>query len=141
MMIRKMILASHGKMAEGVVDSMEMVVGTVADLICFGLMPGHEPGEIAREVEDMIKQEPETQFLLLTDIRGGSVSNSLTRLACHKNVKLINGMNLALAIGLYLTDGVLRDEEIERVISEARDGLALVKNLNWDQSLEDEEIE
>lgn len=129
---RKMILASHGRMAEGVADSMGMVVGTVDDLICLGLLPGHEPGEITRQVEEMIQTEPETQFLLLTDIRGGSVSNSLTRLACYGNVRIINGMNLALAIGLYLTDGILDDEEIEAVIAEARAGLALVRDLkNW----------
>lgn len=138
-MKRKMILASHGKMAEGIADSMEMVVGTVDDLICLGLMPGHEPGEITREVEEMIQREPGTQFLLLTDIRGGSVSNSLTRLACHENVKMINGMNLALAIGLYLTDGILSDEEIESVILEAREGLHLVRDLR-DNPQDEEEI-
>lgn len=138
-MKRKMILASHGRMAEGIADSMGMVVGTVDDLICLGLMPGHEPGEITREVEEMIQEEPKTQFLLLTDIRGGSVSNSLTCLACHGNVKMINGMNLALAIGLYLTDGVLSDEEIESVIAEAREGLHLVRDLR-DHQPEEEEI-
>lgn len=136
---RKMILASHGRMAEGVADSMGMVVGTVDDLICLGLLPGHEPGEITRQVEEMIQTEPETQFLLLTDIRGGSVSNSLTRLACYENVRIINGMNLALAIGLYLTDGILDDEEIEAVIAEARDGLALVRDLK-NRLPEEEEI-
>ena len=139
-MTRKMILASHGRMAEGVADSMEMVVGTVDDLICLGLMPGHDPGEITREVEELIQREPETQFLLLTDIRGGSVSNSLTRLASHENVKMINVMNLALAIGLYLTDGALSDEDIESVIAEARNGLHLVRDLRGNQPDEEEII-
>ena len=111
--MKKMILASHGRMAAGLKDSMEMVVGNVDDLICFGLMPGEDPGGLTEKVEKLVKEEPGAQFLVLVDIRGGSVSNSLSRLSVYDNVRIINGMNMALAIGLYLTDGILTDQEIE----------------------------
>ena len=122
--MKKMILASHGRMASGLKDSMEMVVGNVDDLLCFGLMPGEEPG---------------TQFLILVDIRGGSVSNSLSRLSAYGNVRIINGMNMALAIGMYLTDGILNDQEIGDLIEEARDGLAMV-DFQKNQVDEEDEI-
>lgn len=124
---RMMILVSHGKLAEGLENAMRMVVGNVRDLLCFGLMPGEDPGQITEKAEALIQEQPETQFLILADIRGGSVSNSITRLTCYNNVRLVNGMNLALAIGLYLLDGVLTDEEIEMAAEDARNGIALVK--------------
>lgn len=139
-MKRKMILASHGRMAEGIMSSMQMVVGNVDDLQFFGLMPGEEPDKITEVIEAMVKEEADTQFLILVDIRGGSVSNSLTRLTCYEQVKLIQGMNLALAIGLYLTDGALSDEMIECVIADARDGICLGQNLVDAELDESEEI-
>lgn len=137
--MKKMILASHGMMASGLKDSMEMVVGNVDDLLCFGLMPGEDPGELTEKVEKMVKEEPGTQFLILVDIRGGSVSNSLSRLSVYENVRIINGMNLALAIGMYLTDGILNDQEIGDLIEEARDGLAMV-DFQKNQVDEEDEI-
>lgn len=137
--MKKMILASHGRMASGLKDSMEMVVGNVDDLLCFGLMPGEDPGELTEKVEKLVKEEPGTQFLILVDIRGGSVSNSLSRLSAYGNVRIINGMNMALAIGMYLTDGILNDQEIGDLIEEARDGLAMV-DFQKNQVDEEDEI-
>lgn len=137
--MKKMILASHGRMASGLKDSMEMVVGNVDDLLCFGLMPGEDPGELTEKVEKLVKEEPGTQFLILVDIRGGSVSNSLSRLSAYGNVRIINGMNMALAIGMYLTDGILNDQEIGGLIEEARDGLAMV-DFQKNQVDEEDEI-
>ena len=137
--MKKMILASHGRMAAGLKDSMEMVVGNVDDLICFCLMPGEDPGGLTEKVEKLVKEEPGAQFLVLVDIRGGSVSNSLSRLSVYDNVRIINGMNMALAIGLYLTDGILTDQEIEDLIREARNGLAMV-NFRKKQVDEEDEI-
>ena len=118
---------------------MEMVVGNVDELICFGLMPGEDPGGLTEKVEKLVKEEPGAQFLVLVDIRGGSVSNSLSRLSVYDNVRIINGMNMALAIGLYLTDGILTDQEIEDLIREARNGLAMV-NFRKKQVDEEDEI-
>lgn len=137
--MKKMILASHGRMASGLKDSMEMVVGNVDDLLCFGLMPGEDPGELTEKVEKLVKEEPGTQFLILVDIRGGSVSNSLSRLSAYGNVRIINGMNMALAIGMYLTDGILNDQEIGDLIEEARGGLAMV-DFQKNQVDEEDEI-
>lgn len=135
--MQRMILVSHGGMAEGVKNSMEMVAGSADGLLCFGLMPGQEPGELAERIEKIVESEPEQQFIILADIRGGSVSNSMTRLLKRKNVKLINGMNLALAIGLYLTDGALSDGRIREIIEEAKDGIGLSEE---DFSVQEEEI-
>lgn len=137
--MKKMILASHGRMASGLKDSMEMVVGNVDDLLCFGLMPGEDPGELTEKVEKLVKEEPGTQFLILVDIRGESVSNSLSRLSAYGNVRIINGMNMALAIGMYLTDGILNDQEIGDLIEEARGGLAMV-DFQKNQVDEEDEI-
>ncbi|MCD8221635.1 MAG: hypothetical protein LUD07_05505 [Clostridiales bacterium] len=138
-MRKKMILASHGRLAEGIVNAMQMVIGATGDLQYFGLMPGEDPEMITEAVERMLKAEPENQYLILVDIRGGSVSNSITRLAAYEQVKLIQGMNLPAVIGLYLTDGILDDDAIEEILVEARNGLCMMaedRSLDW----EDEEI-
>ena len=46
---------------------------------------------------------------------------------------------MALAIGMYLTDGILNDQEIGDLIEEARDGLAMV-DFQKNQVDEEDEI-
>lgn len=139
-MERKIILASHGNLAQGIASAMEMVIGKTDDIQCFGLMPGEDPGTILEAVEELVRSQPDTQFLILADILGGSVSNSLSRLSIYRHVSIINGVNLALAIGLYLTDGKLEDKEIQDIISQAREGIGLAAYGGFEQEAEEEII-
>ncbi|MDO4294817.1 MAG: hypothetical protein Q4D90_01500 [bacterium] len=118
---KKIILVSHGKLAEGMLHSIQMIVGEHKELSCMGMMPGEHYQSMVDAIEQSVKEHPETQHLIVADLLGGSVCNGMSILTTYPNVKLIAGMNMGLVIELLLNPQVLSDEEIDRVIQMAKD--------------------
>lgn len=76
MMKKKIFLISHGKLAEGMANALEMLVGDIGDLTTYGLMPGQAPEEIANAIEEQIKLCPDDRIFIVADLLCGSVSNA-----------------------------------------------------------------
>lgn len=120
-MDKKIILVSHGKLSAGMLHSVQMIVGENADLSCMGMLPGEHYQPMVDAVEQQLKEHPDTQYIVVADLLGGSVCNGMTTLTGYPNMKLVAGMNMGLVIGLLLTPGALSDEEIDARIMEAKD--------------------
>lgn len=124
---KKVILISHGKLSAGMADSVAMIIGDVENLSYYGLQPGEMPEMIADTIEVLVDNEPETQFVVLADLLGGSVSNAVSRLSMRENVVLINGMNMGLVIGILLHNGALSQVELDTLIEESKCGIVQTK--------------
>ena len=136
--MNKVILASHGKLAEGMYDSVKMIIGNVDHLSFYGLKEGQDNNEIAKAIESFILERREDTYIIVCDLLGGSVSNAVSRLSVLDNVYVINGMNMGLVISLLLENGKLDEERINELIDESKTGINLVSlSLN---SSEDEII-
>lgn len=135
---KKVILISHGKLSAGMADSVAMIIGDVENLSYYGLQPGEMPEMIADSIEALVDNERDTQFVILADLLGGSVSNAVSRLSMRENVVLINGMNMGLVIGILLHNGILSQAELDTLIEESKCGIVQSK-LCFDES-EDEII-
>ena len=136
--MNKVILASHGKLAEGMYDSVKMIIGNVDHLSFYGLKEGQDNNEIAKAIESFIMERREDTYIIVCDLLGGSVSNAVSRLSVLDNVYVINGMNMGLVISLLLENGKLDEERINELIDESKTGINLVSlSLN---SSEDEII-
>ena len=120
-MNKKIILVSHGKLSAGMLHSVQMIVGENPDVSCMGMLPGEHYQPMVDEVERQLKENPDTQYIVVADLLGGSVCNGLTTLTGYPNIKLIEGMNMGLVISLILSPGALSDEEIDAKILEAKD--------------------
>lgn len=119
-MEKKIILVSHGKLSEGMAHSVQMIVGKNPDLSYIGMLPGEHYQPMVDAVEQQLKENPDTQYLVVADLLGGSVCNGMTTLTGYSNMKLIAGMNMGLVIALLLTPGAMTDEEIDQRIEEAK---------------------
>lgn len=136
--MNKVILASHGKLAEGMYDSVKMIIGNVDHLSFYGLKEGQDNNEIAKAIESFILERRKDTYIIVCDLLGGSVSNAVSRLSVLDNVYVINGMNMGLVISLLLENGNLDEERINELIDESKTGINLVSlSLN---SSEDEII-
>lgn len=124
---KKVILISHGKLSAGMADSVAMIIGDVENLSYYGLQPGEMPETIADSIEAFVDNERDTQFVVLADLLGGSVSNAVSRLSMRENVILINGMNMGLVIGILLHNGVLSQVELDTLIEESKCGIVQTK--------------
>lgn len=122
--MRKLILASHGSLAEGMKSAVSMILGNTAEVSAFGLDTWGTPQAVLGKVREMMEQAPEDEYVLLCDIKGGSVYNAMIELCMEPNVSIISGMNLGVVLGTALLpqEAVLSDE-IEDLIEEGRQGI------------------
>ena len=98
--MRKVILASHGSLAEGMYSAVKMIMVNCENISAYGLDTYGNPSDIYEIVRDEIIQHPEDEYIILCDINGGSVHSHLMQLCTNKNVYLIVGMTLGMVLEL-----------------------------------------
>lgn len=98
-MERKMILASHGRMASGTLESIELITGenkNISALDCYV----EDNFDLSRSVKDLLIKYERDELIVITDLFGGSVNNEFLQYMETANLYLIAGINLSLLIEL-----------------------------------------
>ena len=124
--MRKIILISHGKLSEGMAYSAQMVAGEKDNLSYYVLMPGELVEDMIAEIRAEIETDPDNQYLVVSDVFGGSVCNGSITLQDLPNVKLATGMNLLLVIQLLFSDSELTDSEFEELVTSSMDTVKVI---------------
>ena len=75
--MREVILASHGRFAEGIEDSVTMIIGKQENLKTFGMRPGESAVDFAEVIKKEILEKPDAEFVILTDLYGASVCTAM----------------------------------------------------------------
>lgn len=122
----QIIIATHGGLSRGMLDSLHMVAGGAADGIeTYSLELGQNPNDYYEELRERIAASDE-QFIIMCDIKGGSVHNALFRLTELPNVVLFSGLTMGMALEIALTarDGLDADAA-QRVLDAAREGVTV----------------
>ena len=94
------LITSHGNMAEGMMQSVKMLVGEQEhlDYVTFGEEMGSD------ELDELYGEKitgvsPDNQYLVLCDIKGGTPFNVVSRYSFkNEDVAVIYGMNLPILI-------------------------------------------
>ena len=123
----QIIIATHGGLSKGMLDSLRMVAGGAADGIeTYSLEFGQNPNDYYEELRERIAATDE-QFIIMCDIKGGSVHNALFRLTELPNVVIFSGLTMGMALEIALTarEGLDADAA-QRVLDAAREGMTLV---------------
>ena len=93
-------VTSHGGMAEGILESVEMLIGKQENLtaITFGKEMGVDELE-ERFQKEIVDVSEKNQYLILCDLKGGTPFNTASRFSFkNENVAVMYGMNLPLVI-------------------------------------------
>ena len=121
-------MASHGELSKGLLNSITMIVGDLANGIqTYSLYPGQSPNDIYDAIEQDIKGSEE-QFFILCDIKGGSVHTTLSKLIVYPNVIVVSGMNMNMVLDLVLTYQNMSPDQYEVFIDSAKSGITLLKS-------------
>lgn len=138
--MRKIILASHGSLAEGMKSAVNMILGNTVDIEAFGLDQWGTPQAIQKEVRKRMSGSDEDEYVILCDVKGGSAYNSMVELVMEPNVSIISGMNLNLVLDLALMspDEKLKDV-IEKFMEEARQGIEFIDASEMNEMKKEEE--
>ena len=126
----KIILASHGGLAKGMLHSVNMIIGDLTkDVEVFCLYPGMTPDDFANDIKKRIEATDE-KFIFIADIFKGSVHTALSQLTCYDNVSIFSGMNMNLVLSVLLGDQSDMSESIAEVImNEAKAGITYRTNI------------
>ncbi|WP_373192485.1 PTS sugar transporter subunit IIA [Pediococcus acidilactici] len=125
----KIILASHGALAKGMKDTLDMIVVNQVSIQAYSAYD-EENVDFASDISQQITREVNEQFIIVTDVMGGSVNNAMTELVLrYKNVFLITGMNLPLVLSLATYSGDIDLKALDELVQEGKRGLINVNKM------------
>lgn len=118
--MRRIVLASHGRLAEGMVDSLRMIAGEqpLVQALC-AYTP--ETPDIKRALSALIDEMGDAdELVLVTDVLGGSVNNEAAQFCHMPGVYVVTGMNLGFVLALVLGDAPTTEQLIDECLISAR---------------------
>ncbi|GET70709.1 PTS sugar transporter subunit IIB [Streptococcus dysgalactiae] len=133
------IIASHGKFAEGIHQSGSMIFGEQEKVQVVTFMPNEGPDDLYGHFNNAIAQfDADDEILVLADLWSGSPFNQASRVAGEnpdRKMAIITGLNLPMLIQAYterLMDAGAGVEQVAaNIIKESKDGIkALPEDLN-----------
>lgn len=133
------IIASHGKFAEGIHQSGSMIFGEQEKVQIVTFMPNEGPDDLYEHFNNAIAQfDADDEILVLADLWSGSPFNQASRVAGEnpdRKMAIITGLNLPMLIQAYterLMDANAGVEQVAaNIIKESKDGIkALPEELN-----------
>ena len=94
------IIATHGLFAEGIKNSIEIILGKFENLSTLSCYTDSN-FNLKKEIDEILKKYNNKAVIVITDIFGGSVNNLfMEEIPLNKNIHLITGLNLPLVLNL-----------------------------------------
>jgi fructoselysine and glucoselysine-specific PTS system IIA component len=127
---RKFLIATHGALASGFRSSLELIAGAGDSVhIIQAYLDENKP--VNEELTNMFGSAgSDEEWVVFSDLLGGSITNQLVQAAAGKNVHIIAGFNLPLLLEVVLSDPEEPIEGIlEAAIDRAREQLVYVNKL------------
>lgn len=123
----KIVIGSHGTMAQGIQSTLELFAGTELDIT---YMSAYVEGQLP--IETQIEQfmatlTPDDQVIIFTDLFGGSVNQKFALATEGRaNTYLIAGFNLPLIVELALAGDNLTPQQVAAAIKTAQQAMQQV---------------
>lgn len=138
--MKQIVIISHKTMSKGMTETIKFFAGDIENLHYICAYENDENEFPLNQLVGLLKKFDELdQVFLLTDLLGGSVNQTCSQLIKDYHVKVITGVNLALALSIVLDPSdQLTDDKIFELIEEAKDQMVYMNNYNGDNESDDE---
>lgn len=136
-MKKRIVLASHGNLAEGMKNSLQVILGSEADSVTtFCLTRQNDIEDFKISLLSSAKNNREITFFVFCDLYGASAFTSLYPLVLESNIIVFSGMNLALLIACI--SEVEDVSQLPQTISRAQQDIKVFSDIEMrDISLEE----
>lgn len=122
---RKIIIASHGTLAEGLANALKIVAGDCGiETICCYTTPDFDLDQAIQEALTRA-DDGSCEVCVFTDINGGSVNNGFLKVMNQYDFHLFTNVNMA-----FLVNFILSDPSVEEAEEEAKDAAFQVRYCN-----------
>lgn len=125
---KQIIIATHGKLAEGFKSALKIIVGDFNKLKTVNCYTTPE-FDLDKTIEGILSNHSFDQedLIICTDMMGGSVNNGFVKYLGQYPFHLITNTNLAFLVDLLLTPGGINKEMLTK---KAKEELVSVKYIN-----------
>lgn len=142
--MKRILIATHGKMASGIRYTAELIVGQIAEIDTIDAYVTLEDN-VEEKFKEYFQKYEQDRIIVFTDLMGGSVNQKLVEYSKKENVTLVTGTNLPVLMQVMLADDDVTDDEIQEYIEDARNELQMVcleeKNPSVNEVKEEKHIE
>lgn len=139
--MRKIIFASHHKMADGLKSTAEYILGPGDGITAISAYLTNEPVE--KELADAIGiLKPEDEVLIFTDMLGGSVNQACVPYLATPGVHVITGMSLPVVMSVLLairSMDTIDPDVIRQNLDECRSQIVYVNDCISGQASDEED--
>ena len=124
----EIIVVTHGKFAEGLEDSINMIVGDYDNLSTIAFNPGESIESLESDITKTLQEDNIEKALIFVDVFAASPFNasmkSYNSLKDNKEIRVISGVNLPMVMGALLaSDSYDLDGLANTIIDEGRDSI------------------
>lgn len=127
--MKKIILASHGELAQGMKQTASMIIGSEAPIYALSAFRDEDEPMI-KQLETLLQEIGTKDIYIVTDILGGSVNNDVLQLLSkYPELTVLTGMNLALVITLATQSDSLSSDALNQIIEDSRQAIVDCKQL------------
>lgn len=128
--MKRIVVASHGKLSAGILDSASLIGGNelFSNIVHLSITMDMSHERVREMVDEAFSAyDMEDEILALTDVYGGSITTVISEYIGIRNLHIITGVNL----GMLLEAGMLLDQmEIEELVhylmKQGKDGIRYV---------------
>ncbi|MFP7479719.1 PTS sugar transporter subunit IIA [Terribacillus saccharophilus] len=129
--MKKFIIASHGNLAKELKNSVQMIMGDTYEMEAVCMDPERTMNSVKEEISEKLNNEDEnSEYIILTDVLGGSIANLCAEFTSRSNIHVITGFNLSLVLEmLSLKDAMSTNDLIDHCLYQAKNGIVYVNEL------------
>lgn len=119
--MNRIILASHGKLSAGMLDTASMILGELPNVYAISTTRD-ETQTVAQAAEKLLESfGARDDVYILTDMLNGSVNNDMLALvAKHPDITVICGMNACLVLNIAERTDKITPEDLEEIFEQSR---------------------
>ncbi|MGX8701682.1 PTS sugar transporter subunit IIA [Caproiciproducens sp.] len=127
--MKKILIATHGKLAEGIKHTAEMIFGPQPCLEAISCYVNNT--DLLSESKQFFQKiSDEDKVIVATDLFSGSVNQELSKYISQKNVFVITGFNLPMILELLMLDeSMINEESIENILNFSKEQMIFVNKI------------
>ena len=124
----KYICASHGCMASGMKNTIEMILGKQENVYAVNAyVDGNDfAKEFQRLLDSFDRREP---IVVFTDVFSGSINQIVSKKIGEYDMKVLTGVNLSLVLEIVMHQRPLKDDEIKAILEQAKEQIIFMNSL------------
>ncbi|BEU86771.1 PTS mannose transporter subunit IIAB [Selenomonas sp. TAMA-11512] len=115
------IVGTHGKLAEELVETAKMIGGEAPNLRAVTLLPGEGPDDVIAKYRKALEElDTSGGVIFLNDLFGGSPYNAAIRIIPENDTYVaVTGVNLPMLLELITTQAFMPDTTLEEALEKA----------------------